>query len=68
MTGLVVTILLILYFIPTAVAFERHHHNKTAIIALNVFLGWTFLGWVAALVWSLTDSHEVTAPRRFRRY
>ncbi|WP_244136744.1 superinfection immunity protein [Burkholderia vietnamiensis] len=43
-----------LYFAPTLVAFRRKHHNKTAIAALNFFVGWTFIGWVAALVWSLT--------------
>ena len=42
------------YFIPTIVAVSRGHHNIAAIFALNLLLGWTFLGWVAALVWSLT--------------
>lgn len=23
-------------------------------MVLNIFLGWTFLGWLAALVWALT--------------
>jgi hypothetical protein len=27
--------------------------NASAIIALNLLLGWTFLGWVIALVWAL---------------
>lgn len=43
-----------LYFIPMAVAFYRNHHSKGAITALNVILGWTGLGWIAALIWSLT--------------
>jgi len=25
-----------------------------AILVLNLLLGWTFLGWVGALIWSLT--------------
>jgi ABC-type transport system involved in cytochrome c biogenesis permease component len=45
---------LLLYFVPSVVAFVRSHHNKWAIFALNLLLGWTFLGWIAALVWSLT--------------
>lgn len=44
------------YFIPTVVARSRKHHNATAIFALNLFLGWTFLGWVASLVWALTST------------
>ena len=48
MLGLVI---LFVYFIPTMLAAERQHINATAIFLLNLFLGWTFLGWVAALVW-----------------
>ena len=42
------------YFLPAFIAFRRKHHNRFAILALNLLLGWTFLVWVAALVWSLT--------------
>lgn len=48
-------LLFAIYFIPTAVAILRNHHNEGAIIILNLLLGWTFVGWVAALVWSLTS-------------
>ena len=47
-------ILIVPYFAPAIVAFMRGHHQKWAIFALDLFLGWTFLGWVGALVWSLT--------------
>lgn len=47
-------IVLLLYFVPSVVAFVRGHHNKWAIFALNLLLGWTFLGWIGALVWSFT--------------
>jgi hypothetical protein len=43
-----------LYFLPTIIVISRNHHNASAIGILNLLLGWTFLGWVAALVWSLT--------------
>ena len=52
--GVLVTVVGILYLIPTFVAHDRGHHQRSAIAALNVLLGWTFLGWVGALVWSLT--------------
>lgn len=35
-------------------AYYRQHHNFAAIVATNVLLGWTVLGWIVALVWSLT--------------
>lgn len=42
------------YFVPTIIAVQDKKQNKTAIIALNVLAGWTFIGWVIALVWALT--------------
>jgi hypothetical protein len=47
-------LLLVAYFVPAIVAYLRHHHNENAIAVLNLLLGWTLLGWVAALVWALT--------------
>jgi hypothetical protein len=44
------------YFIPSIVAVMRKHNNRNPIIVLNFFLGWTFFGWVIALVWALTDN------------
>ncbi len=51
---LLVLFLVLLYFAPTFVASRRKHHNAMAIFVLNVALGWTFLGWVGALVWAST--------------
>ena len=45
---------LALYFLPTIVAWRRNHKNAGAIFALNLLTGWTAIGWVAAIVWSLT--------------
>ena len=49
---LVLALSLAIYFIPTLVAFERLRRNRGAIFVLNLFLGWTLVGWVAALVWA----------------
>ncbi len=43
---------LALYFLPWIVAHRRRHHQVVPIALLNLFLGWTFLGWVISLVWS----------------
>ncbi len=56
--GLVV-IIVALYFIPTIIALLRGHRQTVAIAALNLLLGWTVLGWVGSLVWSLTNSAAV---------
>jgi hypothetical protein len=42
------------YMLPSIVAHARQQPNLAAILALNVLLGWTVIGWVIALVWALT--------------
>jgi len=44
---------LFLYFIPSIIAFIFKKKNLLAILLLNIFLGWTLIGWVAALIWSV---------------
>ncbi len=55
---LVLVIIVGLYFLPALVANRRKHLNCGAIWVLNNFLGWTFLGWVIALVWAFTNNVE----------
>jgi Superinfection immunity protein len=57
-----VAIFLLIYFIPTIIAFKCQHQQWPAILILNLFLGWTYVGWVAALVWAFitTGGTDVT--------
>ena len=48
------TTLACLYLLPAIIAHKRQHPQHMAIGVLNLLLGWTLLGWVGALVWSLT--------------
>lgn len=58
MGALIISVVcLAIYFIPAGVAVNRQHHNRLAIIVLNIFLGWTLIGWVVALVWACTTKH-----------
>ncbi len=61
--GIALVVALAAYLVPSVVGFARHHHNKWAILALNVLLGWTILGWVGALVWALTRPSTPPGPR-----
>ncbi|MFE9816730.1 superinfection immunity protein [Streptomyces sp. NBC_00236] len=45
--GLIVAALV--YFVPAVVAFSRGVPNKGSVLVLNLFLGWTLVGWVVAL-------------------
>jgi hypothetical protein len=53
-------------FTPSLVAYHRGHPNAMAIFALNLLLGWTFVGWVVALVWALTVTPGAAADDRHR--
>ena len=48
-------VVIAIYFLPALVASKRGHRQATAIGVLNLFLGWTFIGWVVALVWANTN-------------
>lgn len=46
-------VLLIVYFIPTAIAVKRGHPNRVPIILINILTGWMYgVGWLISLVWS----------------
>ena len=47
-----------IYFLPSIVAVNRNHRNRVPIILVNVFFGWSFIGWVIALIWSFTANQE----------
>jgi hypothetical protein len=51
---MIILITLAGYFFPTGVAAARGHHQTLAIFLLNLLLGWTGLGWIAALIWAAT--------------
>ena len=45
---------LVIYLIPAIIGFIRKKDNKMAILLLNLFLGWSLIGWVVALVWAVS--------------
>lgn len=64
MLGSTTTILMLLaivliYMLPTIVAFGREHPRRQDITVLNILLGWTLIGWVAVFLWAaLTHVEE----------
>ncbi len=53
--AMLITILSLFYFLPFAISFNKKRANSGAIFALNLFLGWSLIGWVVALVWAMKD-------------
>jgi hypothetical protein len=60
--GILFVLLVEVYLFPAVIAWARRHRNRAAIILLDILLGWTLLGWVAAMVWAFTFSDLREAP------
>ena len=51
-------LLLMLYPLPIAVAALRKHNALLSIIVTNLWLGWTVIGWIVALIWACDTNVE----------
>ena len=50
-----------IYFAPTILAMIHGHRYTSAICVINLFLGWTLIGWVGALAWAFAPPREPQA-------
>jgi hypothetical protein len=55
--GLLV-LMFFVYFAPSLIAAQQGHKNLKALFVLNLFAGWTVLGWVGALVWAYLEQEK----------
>lgn len=57
-------IVLALYFLPAIIAFMRGHPHPWVVTIADFLLGWTFLGWVACLIWAMVGRRRlvIAAP------
>lgn len=53
----VVAVVTLFYMLPWAIAETRGKSNSMAIGLVNFLLGWTFIGWIVALVMAC-GSHQ----------
>ena len=54
---------ILLYLLPTILAANRRLPSVGPIAAINILTGWTLLGWVIALIWSLAGTPHVQATQ-----
>ena len=57
--AVVVLVAVLFYMLPTLIALARHHPSLGGISVINILLGWTLLGWVAALAWAASSIERV---------
>lgn len=46
-------VFMVIYFIPTMVAYKRNKLNKFAVFMCNLIFGITGVGWGIALIWAV---------------
>ncbi len=60
-----VSLLALLYFLPTIVGSHRGHHI-TGVLLLNFLFGWTGIGWFALLLWALLSTPRTSSSPTHR--
>lgn len=50
----------LIYLLPWIIAASRSHPQVAPIFIINLFLGWTLIGWVLTLAWSATAIKKAT--------
>ncbi|MBN3761891.1 superinfection immunity protein [Burkholderia sp. Ac-20365] len=58
MSFVIVAMGVTVYFTPSMIARRRMKQEAARVLLLNLFLGWTIAGWIAALSWA-TKSFDV---------
>lgn len=57
-------VILVLYFVPTLIAWARHVPNLGSVVVIDVFLGWTLIGWVVALAMAVRTVPPTVLPSK----
>ena len=53
-------VIVVIYPIPTIIAFRKKHPNRIPILLVNLFLGWSLIGWVVSIVWATKVPENAT--------
>lgn len=59
---LVFAVGILAYFLPTMLALYRNCHATSYIAIVNVLLGWTIVGWFAAIGWAAAGKVDAFPP------
>lgn len=54
----ILMVLFAVYWLPSIFAYRRHHRDKGSILLVNLFFGWTLIGWIIALIWAASGNVE----------
>jgi uncharacterized membrane protein len=51
-TILMLLAIVVLYMLPTFIAFGREHPRRQDVALVNILLGWTLIGWIGVFLWA----------------
>jgi len=51
----------LIYMLPTIVAFNKGHRNRWVIMIINIVFGLTLLGWLIAIIWAF---NKLDSPKK----
>jgi uncharacterized membrane protein len=57
-TILMLVAVVLIYMLPTLIAFGREHPRRQDIAVVNILLGWTLIGWFAVFFWASLTATE----------
>ena len=58
-TNIIMLLLIVLiYMLPSLIAYSREHPRRQDIAVLNILLGWTLIGWIAIFLWASLAQFE----------
>jgi cytochrome c biogenesis protein CcdA len=57
--ALIISFITLGYLVLWAIAFARHHQKQVPIFLIDLLLGWTLIGWLAALIWAFSSDVEL---------
>lgn len=60
---IILLLLFALYFAPTTMATRRKSRNRHSVFIINLFFGWTLIGWVIALAMAVSNAPAVAQRR-----
>jgi hypothetical protein len=55
---LILVIMSVGYMMPWIIAVRREKKNQKIICLFNLLLGWTFVGWIIALIWAFSNDNN----------
>jgi hypothetical protein len=65
-TAIVIFLLFLLYMLPIKIADWRKHPDYAPLMFIDLLWGWTAIGWVYCLLWSLGFVRSEPSKRRLR--